>query len=124
MIRHDYGQFQPEVAVNINAILASETDFFNLSSAGRHYIVDNMFLKSADPGAGNSVIVRLYKLVNGVLTVVNAPIINIDNLNTYFSLMSLFGLPNLAGDNLKVTVQQQVGGGPTAITGSYSFRSN
>jgi hypothetical protein len=37
--------------------------------------------------------------------------------------MDMFGLPFLTGSNLKVTVQQQVGGGPSAITGEFNYRS-
>lgn len=120
-----YKGIHPETAVDITAILASETDFLNLvASDGTHYTVDNIFLKSADPGGANDVIVRLYQLVNAVLTIVSSKTINTAGSVTYYSLMDLFGLPHLAGDSIQITVQQEVGGGPTAVTGSYAYHSN
>jgi hypothetical protein len=113
--------------VNINAILASETNVFSINTG--NYTVQKLRLKSADPGAGNSVIVRLYELINNVLTnvdsfVITSPGDNLANPSTgYYSLMDMFGLPFLTGSNLKVTVQQQVGGGPSAITGEFNYRS-
>jgi len=109
---------QPDAAVNITAIAASETDVLNLAVANTRYIVRSLRLKCADPGA-NTVTVRLYELVNDVLTVVDSFDIDATNFATYQSLMDMFGLPHLAGDNLKVTVQASAGG-PYAVTGQYS----
>lgn len=110
---------QADVAVNINAITASETNVLNLATANTRYIVRHLRLKCADPGA-NQVLVRLYELINDVLT--NIDMFTIDNTNfgSYFSLMDMFGLPYLAGDQLKVTVQASAGG-PYAITGQYIY---
>jgi hypothetical protein len=116
-------------AVNITAILGSETTLLNLNTVPNHYTVAKLRLKSADPGAGNSVNVRLYELVNAVLTqvdsfVITSPGDSLPNPSTgYYSLMDCFGLQYLTGDNLMVTVRQQVGGGPTAITGSWNYKS-
>ena len=109
---------QADAAVNITAITASETDVFDLSAATTRYIVRSLRLKCADPGA-NTVTVRLYELVNDVLTEVDSFAIDSANYATYHSLMDMFGLPHLAGDNLKVTVQASAGG-PYAVTGQYS----
>ena len=109
---------QADVAVNITAIAAGETNVLNLAAAGTRYLVRHLRLKCADPGA-NTVTVRLYELVNDVLTVVDSFAIVTGNFATYFSLMDMFGLPHLAGDNLRVTVQASAGG-PYAITGQYS----
>jgi hypothetical protein len=112
-----------EVSVNTTAVLASETDIINLATSGFHYTVDKLRLKSDDPGGGNSVLVRLYELVNAVSTEVDNFTIDSANYTSFFSLMDMFGLQYLAGDNLRVSVEQLVAGGPTAITGSYTYRS-
>ena len=108
---------QTDTTVNITAIVASETDVLNLAVADTRYIVRSLRLKCADPGA-NTVTVRLYELVNDVLTVVGSFVIDTTNFGTYHSLMDMFGLPHLAGDNLKVTVQASAS--EYAVTGQYS----
>jgi hypothetical protein len=115
-----------EVPVDITAILASETSFLDLETAGLHYTVDDLVLKSDDPGVGNVVLVQLYKLVNGFLTVVASFMITTAGANpytNYYGLMEMFNKAIIAGDQIKITVQQQVAGGPTAVTGSYAYRS-
>lgn len=109
---------QVDTAVNINAIAASETDVLNLVVANTRYIVRSLRLKCADPGA-NTVTVRLKELVNDVLTDVDTFDITNANFATYHSLMDMFGLPHLAGDELQVTVRASAGG-PYAVTGQYS----
>ena len=100
---------QADTAVNITAIAASETDVLNLAVANTRYIVRSLRLKCADPGANT---------VNDVLTEVDSFDIDAANFATYHSLMDMFGLPQLAGDSLKVTVQASAGG-PYAVTGQY-----
>jgi len=109
---------QDDAVVNINAIVVSETLAINLIVADTRYIVRSLRLKCADPGA-NTVTVRLYELVNNVLTVVDSFEITNANFTTYHSLMDMFGLPHLAGDNIRVTVQASAGG-PYVVTGQYS----
>lgn len=115
-----------EIPVNTTSIAANETNILSLAGAGDHYIVDKLRLKAADPGV-NTILVRLYELVNGVATVVDTFTIvgggaGVGNWETYFSLMDMFGIPNMVGDNLRVSVQSSGGAGPYAITGEYSFR--
>ena len=109
---------QADVAVNITAINASETDVFDLNVASTRYIIRSLRLKCADPGA-NTVTVKLYELVNDVSIAVDSFAIDTNNFGTYHSLMDMFGMAQLAGDNLKVTVQADAGG-PYAVTGQYS----
>jgi len=109
---------QADVAVNITAINTAETDVFHLSAVSTRYIVRSLRLKCADPGV-NTVTVRLYELVNDVLTEVDSFDIDSSNFGTYHSLMDMFGLPHLAGDELQVTVRASAGG-PYAVTGQYS----
>lgn len=111
-------QEQADTAVNITAILAAETDVFDLNVAATRYIIRSLRLKCADPGA-NIVTVRLYELVNDVSTVVDTFSITTANFGTHFSLMDMFGLSHLAGDDLQVTVQASAGG-PYTVTGQYS----
>jgi len=113
---------QPDAAVNINAIVASETDVLNLAVANTRYIVRSLRLKAVDPSP-NNITVRLYELVNDVSIVVDTFTINGTNFGTYHSLMDMFGLPHLAGDSLRVTVQASAGG-PYAVTGQYSHAKN
>jgi hypothetical protein len=110
-----------EVAINTTATNGAETALFDLSTAGFHYTVERLRLKCADPGV-NTVTVRLYELINGASTEVDSFAITTVNFATYFSLMDMFGVDHLVGDNLKVTVRASAGG-PYAVTGSYVYRS-
>jgi len=109
----------PDVPVTINAILASETDVFDLTVSGFSYMVDSLRLKSVDPGA-ETITVRLYELINDVETAVDTFTITTDNYTSHFSLMDMFGMQHLTGDNLRVTVQATAAG-PFAITGQYHY---
>lgn len=109
---------QADAAVNITAVNTAETDVLHLSTASTRYIVRSLRLKCADPGA-NTVTVRLYELMNDVLTEVDSFDITNANFASYHSLMDMFGLPHLAGDELQVTVRASAGG-PYAVTGQYS----
>ncbi|GAI89329.1 unnamed protein product, partial [marine sediment metagenome] len=96
---------QEDVSFNVNAVLAAEADILNLAVADTRYIVRSLRLKCVDPGA-ETVTVRLYELINdaGPLEVDSFAITNA-NFATYHSLMDMFGLPHLAGDELQITVQ-------------------
>jgi hypothetical protein len=118
----DSGIVGADIAVNITAVSGSETNVFNLSAANTRYIVRHLRLKFADPST-ETVTVRLYELINNVLTVVDTFTVDNTNFGTYFSLMDMFGLSHLAGDNLKVTVQVS-GGAGVAVTGQYLYGHN
>jgi len=109
---------QADTAVDITAINASETNVFALATASTRYIVRSLRLKCADPG-DNTITVRLYELVNDGLTEVDSFEITTANSGTYHSLMDMFGMAQLAGDSLKVTVRCDAGG-PYGTTGQYS----
>ncbi|GAI06596.1 unnamed protein product, partial [marine sediment metagenome] len=109
---------QADVAFDVPAVLAAEADIFDLDDADTRYIVRSLRLKCVDPGA-ETVTVRLYELVDDVLTEVKSFAITNANFTTFFSLMDMFGLPHLAGDELQVTVQATAVG-PYAVTGQYS----
>jgi len=111
-------QEQADVPFNVNAVLA-EANIFDLSVANTRYVVRSLRLKCVDP-AGQTVTVRLYELVNNVLTLVDTFDITTANFATHHSLMDMFGLPHLAGDNLKVAVIATAAG-PYACTGQYSY---
>lgn len=109
---------QDAVVVNITAIPTSETNVLNLATASTHYIVRDLVLKSANPGI-NAITVRLYRLVNGTLALADSFIFDSTNFGVCQTLMDMFGVSYLAGDQLKVTVQAS--GGTYTITGEYSY---
>lgn len=109
---------QADVPITINAVNGSETDVFDLNAASTRYIVRSLRLKAVDPGA-NTILVRLRELINDVSTVIDTFTIDTTNFGTHHSLMDMFGVPHLAGDDLQVTVQASAGG-PYAMTGQYS----
>jgi len=109
---------QADTAVTINAVLA-ETDVLDLSVADTRYIVRSLRLKAVDPGVGETITVRLRELINDVSTIVDTFTIDTNNFGTHHSLMDMFGVPHLAGDDIHVTVLASAAG-PYAITGQYS----
>lgn len=118
-----YGPGQESIPISVNAIAASETNVLRLQTTFTRNIVRSLRLKCEDPGA-NIVTVRLYEQINDVgNTLVDSFDITNANFGTYHSLMDMFGLPHLAGDILRVSVQASAGG-PYAVIGQYSFESH
>ncbi len=112
---------QAATPVNINAVAAGWANVFSLAVAGTRYIVRSLRLKCANPNP-DTVRVALYELVNGALILVDFFDITAANFADYHSLMDMFGLPHLAGDQLQVSVRViTVGPGPYAVTGEYSW---
>ena len=116
---------QADTAVNLSLIqAAAATNVFDLSVAGFSYVVNTLRVKSADPTNGGAtaqtVTITLWELINDVLTAIDTFIIDGTNFGTYFSLMDMFGLNHLAGDNLKVTAALSAGATtPIVVTGQY-----
>ncbi|GAI65481.1 unnamed protein product, partial [marine sediment metagenome] len=108
---------QEDVPFNVPAALAA-ADILHLDDADTRYIVRSLRLKCADP-ALETVTVRLYELVNDALTEVDSFAITNANFATHHSMMDMFGLPHLAGDELQVTVEVSAGAA-VAVTGQYS----
>jgi len=110
---------QADVAVT-DTVTTTESDcvIFNLSTSGNSYKVNSLRLKFADPGA-NTVTVNLSELINDVLTVVDSFTVTTANYGTYFSLFDMFGLTQLAGDNLKISCVMDAG--TADVTGQYSY---
>ncbi len=109
-----------EVPVDVDAVAGSETDVLNLT--GQHFNVDKLRVKCEDPGL-NTVTVRLYELINDLPVQVDSFDIVTANFATYFSLMDMFGVPSLHGDQLQITVRSSAGG-PYAVTGEYAYRTS
>ncbi len=109
---------QVDAALSFNTVNGAETNVLNLVAASTRYIVRSLRLKFADPGA-ETITVRLYELVNDGLIEVDSFEVTTANFGTYHSLMDMFGLPQLAGDNLKVTTRVSAGG-DIATLGQYS----
>ncbi len=109
----------PDVSVSINAINASETNVFDLNDSISSYMINSLRIKCANPGA-NTVAVKLYELINNVSVNVQTFTIDTNNFAIHFSLVDMFGMAHLAGDDIQVTVQASAGG-PYAITGQYQY---
>lgn len=110
---------QDSVAINASATAASETAIIDLSTSSTLYQLNNLVIKSADPGT-YAVNVKLYELVNDVLTETKLYPIQTNAYQTYFDLPTLYGLQQVSGSQLKVTIQA-TGGGPFAVTGQYQY---
>jgi len=110
---------QADVAVNATAIADSEQTILNLRTASTRYVLRNLRLKSADPGA-NTVTVYLYEFINDAFINVDTFAITTANYTSYFSLQDMFGEPQVYGDNLMVMIKSSAGG-PYAVTGQYSY---
>jgi len=110
---------QADVAVSLNASADADSTVFDLNTASTRYVVRNLVLKCADPGA-NTVTVSLEMLVNDVATVVDTFAITTSNYATYFKLVDLFGCDELAGDDIRVFIRASADG-PYAVTGQYSY---
>ena len=100
-------------------ITAAETFIVTLNAANTRYILRNLRIKSADPTIANTITVRLYTLINTVEIAVDSFIITNANFGTYFSLMDMFGVPHIAGDSIRVSLQGSAAG-PYVVTGQYS----
>ncbi len=119
--------FQEQLTVPVTIALTAvmgETNVLLLNAAATHYILRNLRLKTADPGA-DTITVKLYELVNNILTVVDTDTIVgsggvTPNWTTYFSLMDLHGLQDIVGDQIRITVTLSANG-PYALTGQYSY---
>jgi hypothetical protein len=109
-----------EVPVSVSATIGG-ANVFNLAAPGVHYTVDSLVLKCDDPNP-DTVNVLLYQLVNGAPVNTKTFAITHANYTEFFSLMDLFGLPFLAGDNLRIVVQA-TGGAGYAVLGSYAYKS-
>ena len=120
------GNNQSEKAINvINA--ASETNVLYLHNATgiTKFKVHDLVLKCANPNP-NTIIIRLYKLVNGILTVTNSFVVSSAGVlvrgvssgyANYLSLDDMFTRSELSGDEIKITVQPS--SGTCTIIGSY-----
>jgi hypothetical protein len=97
----------------------SEDTALSLAATSTRYILRSLWLKFADPGV-NTVTVRLKLLINDVSTTVSSFAITTANYTTYYSLMDLFGLPEVAGDSIIVTTQNSAAAN-VAVTGQYSY---
>ena len=111
---------QPEQQVNVMAIVGG-VDIINLATAGYHYDVKKLRIKCDNPGA-DFVTINLWEMINGVLTIVDSFIITLAGPNPwtdYYSLVDMFGLDHLSGDNLKVDAVASAN--TYAVTGSYVY---
>lgn len=109
---------QADAPVNITAIADSGITVLNLRAATTRYVVRNLRLKSADPGA-NTVTITLWEFINDAFIAVDTFAITTANYTNYFSLQDMFGEPQLYGDNIMIMAQSDAGS--YAVTGQYSY---
>ena len=64
--------------------------------------------------------ISLYRLVNDVQIAIKTFDITTANYAQYFTLMDMFDLPHLAGDDLRISAVATAAG-PYALTGQYSY---
>jgi len=115
---------QAAVVVNTDVTNPVTTTILDLSpvtaTAGFSYMLNSLRLKFADPGVGPTITVHLTELINGAEVEVDTFEVDTTNCDTYFSLMDMFGVNSLAGDNILITVTASAGG-PYAILGQYQY---
>jgi hypothetical protein len=109
---------QADVPVTVTAISDSQITVLNLRAADTRYTIRDLRIKSADPGA-NTVTVHLWGFINDVFLETDSFDITTASYTSYFSLMDMFGVNTLYGDNIMIMVDTDAGS--AAITGQYSF---
>ncbi len=109
---------QADVAIN-EAVTAAEVFIITFTAATTRYILRDLRIKSEDPTQPNNITVKLYTLINDVEINVQSFVITNTNFGTYFSLMDMFGVPHVAGDSIRVSLQGSAAG-PYTVTGQYS----
>lgn len=109
-------------AINATAVVSPGVDLLDLvdTNGKTSYRLNNLRIKCADPGA-NTVTITLYELINDVSTAVNTFVITTDNYETYYSLMDMFGLTHVSGDD--ITINATTSAGSYAVTGNYQYDS-
>lgn len=106
--------------VNINATNAGETDILHFALLNPIvYTLRGLRLKTANPGPA-TISIRLYQLINNVLTFTDQWDINAGNWLTFFDLMDMFGVPHISDAEIQVTAIASAAG-PYAVTGQYSY---
>ena len=75
-------------------------------TTGMHYIIRDMTVKSNDPGVGEAITVKLIRndYLGTAGTVVGTFNINSANYGSYFTLMDMFGIGSITGDEISVVV--------------------
>lgn len=111
----------PAAAINTTAVVAPGVDVLDLTDADNKesYRLNGLRLKFADPGA-QTVTVTLYELINNVSTAVDTFTVTTDNYTTYYSLVDMFGVPQVCGDDITINATVD-GGAGVAVTGQYQY---
>jgi len=109
---------QADVAVTVAANIAA-VNIFDLNAASTTYMINNLRIKAADPGA-EIITLTLYELINDVSVAVDTFIIDTTTFGNYFSLYDMFSVHHLAGDDIQITVHASADNA-YAITGQYQY---
>ncbi len=121
--RPDVWNQQDDVAVTFNVTNVA-ADVLDLSVAGYSYDLNSLRLKFADPGA-QTITVTLYELINDAATAVDTFEVDgggagVGNWETYHSLMEMFGVPHISGNDIRIAAVAS-DAGPYACTGQYQY---
>ena len=112
--------FSNDYEIDINAINAGETSVVEFVGTDNWRVdIQKLRIKCADPGA-NTVTVKLYENRPEGYTEIDSFEITTLNYATYFSLMDIFGIPEISGQYIKITVQASAGG-PYRVTGLMTY---
>lgn len=109
---------QADTAIN-ESVDNTEHFVVALTADNTRYILKNLRLKSGDPGVGETITVKLYELIKDVETEVDSFVIDHDNYGTAHSLADMFGLPQIAGDSIRVSLTGSAAG-PVVVEGQMS----
>ncbi|GAI36419.1 unnamed protein product, partial [marine sediment metagenome] len=101
----------------------AEIFIVTLTDADTRYILRDLRIKSADPGLADTITVKLYTLINSIEVNVDSFIITNANFETYFTLVDMFGVPHIAGDSIRVSLQGSAAG-PYVVAGQWSHGKN
>jgi len=115
------GIFHEQDSVGIDiAVDNVGVDILDLNAATTRYIIRDMRLKlDADPST-ETVTISLETLIDDVATVIDTFEIDTTNWGTYHSLMDMFGVPHIGGDDIHIFATYSVAG-PITLKGQYSY---
>lgn len=109
---------QDDVAFSI-AVSTVEANILDFSDNTKRYLLRDLVVKiTSDPGV-NIVFVKLWKLVNDTLTVVDTFEIDTTCWTTYFSIADMFARDQVASDGMRISIVSDAGA--YTANGQYSW---
>ncbi len=110
----------PSVPINTTVVVSPGIDVIDLKDTDlkETYRLNNVRFKFADPGA-NTITVTLSELINDVAVAVDTFTVTTDNYTDYYSLVDMFGVPQVTGDAVLINVTSSASS--YAFTGQYQY---